>query len=292
MGHSSKKKKRGGGGGSGRRSKGRTPSKDHASPFAADDNEQLAEEITALCAIFEEDCKIVPGSHPQIVVKIRPYSKDMGYEDLDVSAVLVVRCLPGYPYKSPKLQITPENDLSEADANRLLSLLNDQANLNAREGRVMIFNLVEAAQEFLSGIEPIAKSTESKHLHSTTESNEELFLKDIASSNKNRSFVYGFIDLFSGYGESWTWGFGIGETSGKSSSLPPSKLDASKPRFEVQEKKSNSKEKLYTMPELPAKLDTVGEVSEDDNTSLSLTHSSKSLVEDYAGSDSEVFYWR
>lgn len=114
-----------------------------------------------------------------------------------------------------------------------------------------------------------------------------MFLKDIASSNKNRSFVYGFIDLFSGYGESWTWGFGIGETSGKSSSLPPSKLDASKPRFEVQEKKSNSKEKPYTMPELPAKLDTVGEVSEDDNTSLSLTHSSKSLVEDYAGSDSE-----
>lgn len=36
-----------------------------------------------------------------------------------------------------------------------------QATLNAREGRVMIYNLVEAAQEFLSGIEPIAKTNDS-----------------------------------------------------------------------------------------------------------------------------------
>lgn len=46
MGHSSKKKKRGGG--SGRRSKGRTQSKDHASQFGSDDYDQLSEEITAL----------------------------------------------------------------------------------------------------------------------------------------------------------------------------------------------------------------------------------------------------
>lgn len=286
MGHSSNKKKRGGGG---RRSKARTPSKDHASQFGQDDdNEQLSEEITALCAIFQEDCKIVPGSLPQLAIKLRPYSKDMGYEDVDVSAILVVRCLPGYPFKCPKLQITPEMGLSDTDANKLLSLLLDQANLNAREGRVMIFNLVEAAQEFLSGIEPIAKPTESKFLHTTTEGIEELCPKDIiASSNKNRSFVYGFIDLFSGYGESWNWGFGIDETAGKSSSLPSSKLDASKPRFEAREKKSDSKENPYILQELPAKLDTVGEVSEDSNNILSLTHSSRSLVEDFVGNDSE-----
>ncbi|KAJ1387860.1 Ubiquitin-conjugating enzyme/RWD-like [Sesbania bispinosa] len=79
--------------------------------------------------------KVLPGSPPQIVIKLRPYSKDMGYEDVDVSAVLVVRCLPGYPFKCPKLQITPEKGLSESDANNLLSLLQDQAKLNAREGR-------------------------------------------------------------------------------------------------------------------------------------------------------------
>ncbi|KAK7312406.1 hypothetical protein VNO77_36234 [Canavalia gladiata] len=280
MGHSSKKKKRGGG--SGRRSK----SKDHASQFGADDNDQLSEEITALCSIFQEDCKILPGSPPRVVIKLRPYSKDMGYEDLDVSAVLVVRCLPGYPFKCPKLQVTPEKGLSETDANKLLSLLHDQANLNAREGRVMIFNLVEAAQEFLSGIEPIAKSTESKLLHLTTESNEELFPKDMTSSYKNSSFVYGFIDLFSGYGESWNWGFGMDETAGKSS-LPPSKLDASKPLFEAWEKKLDSQEKPLIMQEVPAKLDTVGEVTEGSNSSLSLTHSSRSLVEDFVGNDNE-----
>lgn len=125
-------------------------------------------------------------------------------------------------------------------------------------------------------------------MHTTTEGIEELCPKDIiASSNKNRSFVYGFIDLFSGYGESWNWGFGIDETAGKSSSLPSSKLDASKPRFEAREKKSDSKENPYILQELPAKLDTVGEVSEDSNNILSLTHSSRSLVEDFVGNDSE-----
>lgn len=80
-------------------------------------------------AIFQEDCKIVSGSSspPQIVIKLRfpslidvclhsslpawcvlfiiemrlihrvpcdstrPYSKDMGYEDTDISAMLIVR---------------------------------------------------------------------------------------------------------------------------------------------------------------------------------------------------------
>jgi translation initiation factor 2-alpha kinase 4 len=36
-----------------------------------------------------------------------------------------------------------------------------QANSNAREGRVMIFNLVEAAQEFLSEIIPESHDEES-----------------------------------------------------------------------------------------------------------------------------------
>lgn len=287
MGHSSNKKKRGGGG---RRNKSRTPSKDHTSQFGNDgDNEQLSEEITALCSIFQEDCEIIPGSPAQIVIKIRPYSNDMGYEDVDVSAVLVVRCLPGYPFKCPKLQVTPETGLSQTDADKLLALLVDQANLNAREGRVMIFNLVEAAQEFLSRIEPIAKPTESKFLHKTREGIEELCPKDMASSNKNRSFVYGFVDLFSGYGESWNWGFGIDETAVKSSSIPSSKLDASTLRIETREKKSDCKENLFILQELPVKLDTVGEVSEESNNCLSLTRSSRSLVGESIGDDNEVF---
>ncbi|XP_022634097.1 eIF-2-alpha kinase GCN2 isoform X2 [Vigna radiata var. radiata] len=284
MGHSSKKKKRGGG--SGRRSKGRTQSKDHASQSGADDYDQLSEEITAVCAIFQEDCKVLPGSPPRIVIKLRPYSKDMGYEDLDVSAALVVRCLPGYPFKCPKLQITPEKGLSEADADKLLSLLHDQATLNAREGRVMIFNLVEAAQEFLSGIEPIAISNDSKLLHSTVESNEELFTKDKTSLSKKGSFVYGFIDLFSAYGETWSWGFGMDETAGKSSS-PLSNLDGSKQSFEAHEKKFNSKEMPLVMQEHPAELGTVIEVIEDSKSSLSLTSSSTSSEEDFVGNDNE-----
>lgn len=87
MGHSSKKKRRGGGGG-GKRSKGRTPLKDYS--FSGEESELISEEITALCAIFQEDCKLVTGPPPQVTIKLRPYSNDMGFEDLDVSAFLTV----------------------------------------------------------------------------------------------------------------------------------------------------------------------------------------------------------
>lgn len=288
MGHSSKKKKKGGGG-SGRRSKGRSQSKDH-SFNALDDNELLAEEITALNAIFQEDCQIISDSPPQITIKLRPYSKDMGYEDLDVSALLSVRCLPGYPDKCPRLQITPEKGLTKCDADNLLSLLNDQANSNAREGRVMIFNLVEAAQEFLSEIAPLVPAPEPV-LCSSINSSIQLFQKDIAvSSNKSCSsrgpFVYGFIDLFSGCGESWHWGLAVDEL--KSHALGHSEVG-----YEVQEKKLDKITKPLTVQEAKqgllvspiAKLDTLEEESEYENKGLSTSNSSRSLVEELAGID-------
>jgi len=42
------------------------------------------------------------------------------------SLFFLARCLPGYPFKCPKLKITPEMGLSQTDANKLLSLLLDQ----------------------------------------------------------------------------------------------------------------------------------------------------------------------
>ncbi|KAK4566735.1 hypothetical protein RGQ29_002837 [Quercus rubra] len=295
MGHSSKKKKKGGGGGSGRRSKGRTTLKDQASHVGGDDNELLNEEITALCAIFQDDCKVTSGSPPQIIIKLRPYSKDMGYEDLNVSALLLVRCLPGYPYKCPKLQITPENGMSKTDADKLLSLLRDQANSNARDGRVMVFNLVEAAQEFLSEIVPVAQSHESV-VCSTTDGSSGLFQKEItASSNKRGPFVYGFIDLFTGSGESWTWGFGIDEKGGMNFSVQPHTPEGSKLVYEVLEKQPDKNAKPLKMqdtkqgllPSPTAKLDTLEEESEDGNKSVSSTDSSMSLEEELVRSPTD-----
>ncbi|KAM4106014.1 hypothetical protein ACB094_04G035100 [Castanea mollissima] len=295
MGHSSKKKKKGGGGGSGRRSKGRTTLKDQASHIGGDDNELLNEEITALCAIFQDDCKVTPGSPPQIIIKLRPYSKDMGYEDLNVSALLLVRCLPGYPYKCPKLQITPENGMSKTDADKLLSLLHDQANSNARDGRVMVFNLVEAAQEFLSEIVPVAQSHESV-VCSSTDGSSGLFQKEItASSNKRGPFVYGFIDLFTGSGESWTWGFGIDEKGGMNFSVQPHTPEGSKLVYEVPEKQPDKNAKPLKMqdtkqgllPSPTAKLDTLEEESEDGNKSVSSTDSSRSLEEELVRSTTD-----
>lgn len=45
---------------------------------------------------------------------------------LFVSVCLSIRCLPGYPYKCPKLQIIPEQGLTKTDADNLLRLLLDQ----------------------------------------------------------------------------------------------------------------------------------------------------------------------
>ncbi|MFS7924534.1 putative transferase, protein kinase PEK-GCN2 family [Helianthus anomalus] len=196
MGHSSKKKKKRAGTGR------RRPPSDHTSIDGVG-GELLSDELTALCAILQEDCDVVSESPPQIKIKLRPYSQDSGYEDVDVSAFLSIRFLPGYPYKCPKLTIIPEKGLSKSDADNLLSLLHDQANLNAREGRVMIYNLVEAAQEFLSEVVTI----DQPHLSRKNAT--------VSCDRPSKGpFVYGFLDLFIGSGESWHWGLSVEESNG------------------------------------------------------------------------------
>ncbi|XP_010512199.1 PREDICTED: eIF-2-alpha kinase GCN2-like isoform X2 [Camelina sativa] len=285
MGRSSskKKKKRGG---SGRRGQ----LKDHGSNDD-EDNELLSEEITALTAIFQEDCKVVSGSGSpsQIVIKLRPYSKDMGYEDIDISAMLLVRCLPGYPYKSPKLQITPEQGLTTVDAEKLLSLLEDQANSNAREGRVMIFNLVEAAQEFLSEILPESHNEEpvpSLTAHRSAQFIEQPMLSNKAKSCSGGPFVYGFIDLFSGLEDARNWSLTPDENRGIVSSVQSHPLDASrilheKPDKNLKRFEDHAKEEV-ALPAPIAKLNTVQEDNVDD-TSISSSESSKSSDDEESG---------
>nr|CAH67537.1 H0425E08.5 [Oryza sativa] len=153
MGHSARKKKKKKGGG------GRKAAKDHGGQLEGD-QAALADELTALGSIFLEDFKVTSESpQTRFTICIRPYSDGMGFGDSNVSATLDVTCFAGYPHKCPKLRVLPEKTLSREDANRLLSLLVDQANIYSREGRVMIFNLVEAAQEFLSEIAPANDST-------------------------------------------------------------------------------------------------------------------------------------
>ncbi|TYH49683.1 hypothetical protein ES332_D10G153100v1 [Gossypium tomentosum] len=215
----------------------------------------------------------------------------MGYEDLDISALLLVRCLPGYPYKCPRLQITPEKGLTKGQADILLSLLNDQANANAREGRVMIFNLVEAAQEFLSEIVPAGQTHESA-LCSTTGGSGQLLQKDVAiSSNKGSSsrgpFVYGFIDLFSGSGESWNWPVDMDKSRGIISAVQSLASDGRDIGYDFQQKKLEKNPKLLETEEkkevvspLPvAKLNNMKEESVDDGKSSSTADSSNFLAD-------------
>ncbi|XP_047255023.1 eIF-2-alpha kinase GCN2 isoform X5 [Capsicum annuum] len=277
MGQSSKKKKKKSG--VGRRKKGRTSSKDHNS-IGEDNSELVAEELTALCAIFQEDCEVISKSPSQIHIKLRPYSKDAGYEDSDVSALLSVRYLPGYPYKCPKLQIIPEKGLSKADASNLLSLLYDQASSNAREGRVMIYSVVEAAQEFLSEIVPQeclhgAVSCQTMDITSQLAYNATVSSSDTCSFGG--LFVYGFVDLFSGSGESWHWSLGIND-NGRIDSLVESHVSVGlNHEYDNQQKKINQivkpalhqAAKQESLRKAENKLDALEEESEGESKSSS-----------------------
>ncbi|OVA04586.1 Protein kinase domain [Macleaya cordata] len=296
MGHNHKKKKKGGHGGRVRKSKGRAPLDDHAS-HDGDDGELLSEELTALHAIFQEDIKVVSESPPQFMINLRPYSKDIGSDDLHVSALLSVRCLPGYPYKCPKLQITPEKGLSKDDADKLLSLLHDQANFNAREGRVMIFNLVEAAQEFLSEIVPLGQSNESDRCLNVERRDQWLHGDVAIACDKTHSSggpcVYGLIDLFSGYGESWDWGLGT-DKSGRNSLIHAHTLDASNVGYRVPEKQSFLSKNALALQALKqgptqqpiTQLDALKEERGDENKRLFAEYDSGSLVEESSGNGS------
>ncbi|TVU15418.1 hypothetical protein EJB05_38939 [Eragrostis curvula] len=199
MGHSARKKKK-------RGAAGRKAAKDHAAQLEGDQT-ALDEELTALAAIFLEDFKVTSDS-PQTRLKIciRPYSDGMGFEDLNVSATLDVICFPGYPHKCPKLRIIPEENLSKEDADRLLSLL---ANIYSREGRVMIFDLVEAAQEFLSEIAPAHDSMDNapRFGSSTIRQTTNVDLKVSLDSDHHPvvSYLYDAFDLYSQLYDDTSW---------------------------------------------------------------------------------------
>ncbi|KAL9251582.1 eIF-2-alpha kinase GCN2-like protein [Drosera capensis] len=290
MGQASKKK---------RKNKGRSATKDRSSNFA-DHSDLILEEFTALSAIFQEDCVIVSESPPRVGIKIRPYSKDTSYENMDVSAVLLVRCIPGYPFKAPKLQITSEGELSESDADKLLSVLNEQATFNAREGRAMIFNLVEAAQEFISEIAPQSQQPDNVP-EFLGDINSQLSLQDISrfsdvADTSNEPFSYGFLDLFSGLGESWRWTFGRDSNSGKSSLSHSHLAPVSKHVYEGVERNFNQGRALTVVDKRTSKatnsraLGTLEEDSDNENKNLSHTDSSgppQSFVECTAVSESD-----
>lgn len=291
MGHNSKKKKKRGSGGR------KSYSKDHAS-FTAEDSELIADELTALRAIFQEDCEVVSGSPPQVSVKLRPYSNDTGYENFDISAFLSIRFLPGYPRKCPKLKIIPEKGLSELDADKLLSLLHDQANYNSREGRVMIYNLVEAAQEFLSEIVPLIP-------HELIDKTARLSHQDGAVScgfidSSGGPFVNVHIDLFSGSGESWHWKLGL-ESGDINSFLHSSRQPESKHTPHMLDKMVQEERSTPTMEakeefqrKYALNLATMEEESGDEHKSTDSSRllSSESVGTNIVGNVEDTIIWR
>lgn len=131
----------------------------------------------------------------------------------------------------------------------------------------------------------------------TTDSSAQLIQNDIAISSKKKGpFVYGFIDLFSGSGQSWNWSFGVDETNGINSTVPLPKVDGSKLMHEIQEKKLDKQAepiKLQDIKQGPVlssnvKLETLEEESEDSKKSIYSMDSSRFLLEEMEGNGGET----
>ncbi|XP_031478528.1 eIF-2-alpha kinase GCN2 isoform X2 [Nymphaea colorata] len=306
--HGSKKKKRGGVSG-GRKGKGRSSSRDHS--HEGGDGEVLTEELTAMHAIFQDDFKLVSETpYTQCIVSLRPHSAEFDSFNPNMLANLIIRCLPGYPYKCPKLQVIPEKGLSKDDTEHLLSILLDQANVNAREGRVMIFNLVEAAQEFLTGLVSDKQSHEVVSLYEGDKKGEKQHADGTFSSEKTDSTgeFYCMFDLFSDlYGESQSWD---GDTAlynvhEKNAPFSQCRTLAAGTSREAQNDKhvhsSNNPDISHMLveknflqnsfcskPQVVNNLEPVDEASEDENKSMSARSLDTPLASESTGGES---YW-
>ncbi|XP_024542885.1 eIF-2-alpha kinase GCN2 isoform X2 [Selaginella moellendorffii] len=177
--------------------KGKSKARQSITSNASDDGDALLdEEITALSAIFQNDFSVV-ADHliKELTINLRPHSEN----ENDFSAHLFVRCFPGYPWKPPKLQIAASDKSLETECHILHGMLVEQAALCAREGRVMIFNLVEAAQEYFSECLANLAQEQKKELdESIAQMSEPPIVKE--SEPVNSDFVY--CDLWENSG---TW---------------------------------------------------------------------------------------
>lgn len=200
--------------GGGRRKRANKPKtrqsvKDHL-PHAENELPELTEELTALSSIFQDDFTLISEApFTEFSIRLQPHSGGIGSSSENVFAELHVRCLPGYPYKPPKLHVKANEGLSEEELHLLHSMLVDQASSISREGRVMVFNLVEAAQEFLSehvGSEFSQEEQQSQVCASTVDdpwlvaTNATENLQDIKVPP-----VYGILDLFTELGDDNDW---------------------------------------------------------------------------------------
>ncbi|PKI74217.1 hypothetical protein CRG98_005455, partial [Punica granatum] len=160
----------------------------------------------------------------------------------------------------------------------------------------MIFNLVEAAQEFLSEIVPVGQVGKLAPLSNVNESTAMLQKELAISSYKGASrgpFVFGFIDLFSASGESWNWSLGMNQNIEKHSfqqlhakvgtksisEIPGKKFDEVGKPLGMQDKKQ------VPLPSKTANLDTLQEESEDEDKSSSSSGSSRNMMEEVVGCD-------
>lgn len=136
-------------------------------------------------------------------------------------------------------------------------------------------------------------------LSSANDSSDHLFKDIVVSAAKSCSmrepFVYGFMDLFSGSGESWHWGIGMDENKGIVSSVNPHTSDGLKLGREISGENVDKNVKPLTVQEkkqsllpFPApKLESVKEEHGEFNKSRSSTDSNGSAIEESLDNDTE-----
>lgn len=118
-----------------------------------------------------------------------------------------------------------------------------------------------------------------------TERSNQLSLNAADSRNKipcsRGPFVYGFVDLFSGSGESWPWGLELEESHGINPSVQSQTLEN---KIDPKVKPTVVQEVKQVPIVLPVtKLDTLEEECEDNSKNLSASDTSRSLSGESVG---------
>lgn len=125
-----------------------------------------------------------------------------------------------------------------------------------------------------------------------TDDNSQSLQDKVTSNEKKGPYVHGYIDLFSGSGELWSWSFDMDEKLNSQTQTPAAdslKLGAVRENKldKVQNLLVRQDSKRGELPSPSSNLGTLVEESEDDSQSITSSHSRRSLILQTAGDDIE-----
>ncbi|WJX91607.1 RING-type E3 ubiquitin transferase [Trifolium repens] len=114
-----------------------------------EEEEEVAEEVEAMKAVYETDCLILRSIPPHFHLSLKPRTADVSYDQF-VEIVLEVRATPQYPKEPPFVALVDSKGLDQQRQKHLLNHIESKA--NELSPGLMLVALCEEAAEKLSAM--------------------------------------------------------------------------------------------------------------------------------------------